>query len=117
MRTMRVYSHPVKYTDKDGNTKDITLDIQSRAGGGFETKDNSIKTTFGAKLSEGIRLQSEDVDIKLIPANSLNRATLSEDNKTVSYTLDEKTTLEYSLTYTGFKEDIVVNEYTGQTEY
>ena len=117
MRTMRVYSHPVKYTDKDGNTKDITLDIQSRVGGGFETKDNSIKTTFGAKLSEGIRLQSEDVDIKLIPANSLNRATLSEDNKTVSYTLDEKTTLEYSLTYTGFKEDIVVNEYTGQTEY
>lgn len=117
MRTMRVYSHPVKYTDKDGNTKDITLDIQSRPGGGFETKDNSIKTTFGAKLSEGIRLQSEDVDIKLIPANSLNRATLSEDNKTVSYTLDAKTTLEYSLTYTGFKEDIVVNEYTGQTEY
>lgn len=117
MRTMRVYSHPVKYTDKDGNTKDITLDIQSRPGGGFETKDNSIKTTFGAKLSDGIRLQSEDVDIKLIPANSLNRATLSEDSKTVSYTLDEKTTLEYSLTYTGFKEDIVVNEYTGQTEY
>ena len=117
MRTMRVYSHPVKYTDKDGNTKDITLDIQSRPGGGFETKDNSIKTTFGAKLSDGIRLQSEDVDIKLIPANSLNRATLSEDNKTVSYTLDAKTTLEYSLTYTGFKEDIVVNEYTGQTEY
>lgn len=117
MRTMRVYSHPVKYTDKDGNTKDITLDIQSRPGGGFETKDNSIKTTFGAKLSEGIRLQNEDVDIKLIPANSLNRATLSEDNKTVSYTLDAKTTLEYSLTYTGFKEDIVVNEYTGQTEY
>ncbi len=117
MRTMRVYSHPVKYTDKDGNTKDITLDIQSRPGGGFETKDNSIKTTFGAKLSDGIRLQSEDVDIKLIPANSLNRATLSEDSKTVSYTLDEKTSLEYSLTYTGFKEDIVVNEYTGQTEY
>ncbi len=117
MRTMRVYSHPVKYTDKDGNTKDITLDIQSRAEGGFETKDNSIKTTFGAKLSDGIRLQSEDVDIKLIPANSLNQATLSEDSKTVSYTLDTKTTLEYSLTYTGFKEDIVVNEYTGQTEY
>ncbi|MBQ3599170.1 MAG: DNRLRE domain-containing protein [Clostridia bacterium] len=117
MRTMRVYSHPVKYTDKDGNTKDITLDIQFRPGGGFETKDNSIKTTFGAKLSDGIRLQSEDVDIKLIPANSLNQATLSEDSKTVSYTLDEKTTLEYSLTYTGFKEDIVVNEYTGQTEY
>lgn len=31
--------------------------------------------------------------------------------------MDNKTSLEYSLTYTGFKEDIVVSEYTGQTEY
>lgn len=117
MRTMRVYSHPVKYTDEDGNIKDITLDIKSRTGGGFETKDNNIKTTFGSRLSEGIRLQHENVDIKLIPANKNIAPVLSEDNKTVSYTLDEKTSLEYSLTYTGFKEDIVVSEYTGQTEY
>ena len=116
-RTMRVYSHPVKYTDKDGNIKDITLDIQARDGGGFETKDNSIKTTFGNKLSDGIRLQHESVDIKLIPANKNISSVLSEDNKTVSYTLDTKTSLEYSLTYMGFKEDIVVKEYTGQTEY
>ena len=116
-RTMRVYSHPVKYTDKDGNIKDITLDIQARDGGGFETKDNSIKTTFGNKLSDGIRLQHESVDIKLIPSSKNISSVLSEDNKTVSYTLDEKTSLEYSLTYMGFKEDIVVKEYTGQTEY
>ena len=116
-RTMRVYSHPVKYTDDDGNIKDITLDIQSRAGGGFETKDNSIKTTFGAKLSDGIRLQHENVDIKLIPANKNITPVLSEDKQTVTYTLDTKTSLEYSLTYMGFKEDIVVSEYTGQTEY
>lgn len=116
-RTMRVYSHPVKYTDDDGNIKDITLDIQSRADGGFETKDNSIKTTFGAKLSDGIRLQHENVDIKLIPANKNITPVLSEDKQTVTYTLDTKTSLEYSLTYMGFKEDIVVSEYTGQTEY
>ena len=39
------------------------------------------------------------------------------DSETVSYYYDNRTTLEYSLTYTGFKEDIVVSEYTGQTEY
>ena len=33
------------------------------------------------------------------------------------YTLDAVTSLEYELTYAGFKEDIVVREYTGQTEY
>ncbi len=39
------------------------------------------------------------------------------DKKTISYNYDEKTNIEYSLTYTGFKEDIVVSEYNGQTEY
>ena len=39
------------------------------------------------------------------------------DANTVAYPYDAKTTVEYSLTYTGFKEDIVVSEYTGQTTY
>ena len=44
-------------------------------------------------------------------------ASLSSDKRTVTYSCGEKTAFEYSLTYTGFKEDIVVSEYTGQTEY
>ena len=39
------------------------------------------------------------------------------DKMTVVYEYDTKTSYEYSLTYLGFKEDIVVSEYTGQTEY
>ena len=44
-------------------------------------------------------------------------ATMEEDKETVSYEIDSVTSYEYELTYAGFKEDIVVNEYTGQTEY
>lgn len=39
------------------------------------------------------------------------------DNKTVLYDYDSKTAIEYSLNYTGFKEDIIVSEYIGQPEY
>lgn len=87
------------------------------------------------RLSEGISLAGNGTDIRLVPViptqamGALNlpqsrtamNLTTSEavrinDNK-IQYRYDEKTTIEYSLTYTGFKEDIVVSEYTGQTIY
>lgn len=47
----------------------------------------------------------------------ISHAAARINEKTIQYRYDSKTTIEYSLTYTGFKEDIVVSEYTGQTEY
>lgn len=41
----------------------------------------------------------------------------AENTKKVEYVADENTSYVYGLTYGGFKEDIVVSEYTGQTEY
>ena len=55
-------------------------------------------------------------DVSIAPTKISPVAELVDD-KTVSYVLDSKTSYEYSLTYSGFKEDIVVSEYTGQTEY
>ena len=115
-QTMKVYSHPVKYIDEKGKVQDISTDIKLNANGTFETKANSIKTTFSKVLKDGITLKHDMVNIRLV-SDKLSNAKLSEDNKIVSYVYDDKTTLEYSLTYTGFKEDIIVNEYTGQTEY
>ena len=166
---MRVFAFPVKYTDSNGKTKDITLDIKENADGGFITAANSIITTFPENEEDGIRLEYEDINISLVSYESyfvtpaleeettesiapvvstgtmfiedewskkamllqieeqlatkeediyvLEGAVLSEDKTTVSYAWQDKTSLEYSLTYTGFKEDIVVEEYTGQTEY
>lgn len=120
---MKLYSYPVKYVDNDGETKDITTDIKQVKDGSFQTADSDIITTFSKRLSDGISMEHKNVDITMIPVMKNQRSTtelvsvLSEDSKTVTYPFGTETTLEYSLTYTGFKEDIVVNEYTGQTEY
>lgn len=122
-KTMRVYSHPVKYIDKGGEAKDISLKIKKGSYGTFTTSEHEIITTFESELKEGISLEYEDVDITMIPTvnNSVEQsktvATMEEDERTVSYKVDDITTFEYELTYAGFKEDIVVNEYNGQTEY
>lgn len=124
--TMRVYSDPVKYVDDNGIVRDITTDLEALSDGSFRTADNNVVTTFAKQLSDGITLAYDDIEIKMLPAipdtASASRfgsapTASSADGKTVSYAYGNSTTLEYTLTYSGFKEDIVVSEYTGQTEY
>lgn len=130
-RTAYFYDHPVKYIDSAGEIKDISLDIaEADVAGHFKTAANSSVTTFSKNVTDGISLRNGDSNISLVPhlpsavtktltaEKAVANATAKKiDSKTVAYTYDDKTTLEYSLTYTGFKEDIVVSEYTGQTEY
>ncbi len=130
-RTAYFYDHPVKYIDSAGEIKDISLDIaEADVAGQFKTAANSSVTTFSKNVTDGISLRSGDSNISLVPhlpsaatktlttEKAVANATARKiNNKTVAYTYDDKTTLEYSLTYTGFKEDIVVSEYTGQTRY
>ena len=134
-KTMYLYDFPVKYVDTNGIIRDVSLDIADTVAG-FETASGSAVTTFATNMSDGISLRGNDVEISLVPllpvtigsgsmassassaAGSVASRTATRiDSKTIAYPYDAKTTIEYSLTYTGFKEDIVVSEYTGQTEY
>ena len=129
--TAYYYDHPVKYVNEAGKIKDITLNIaESNVAGQFETAANSCVTTFSRNATDGIGLRSDNTAISLVPhlpaaatknmsaAKATNTAVAKQiDSKRIAYTYDDKTTLEYSHTYTGFKEDIVVSEYTGQTRY
>ena len=117
--TMRVYSHPVKYTDENNEVQDISLDIKENTDGSFSTAEHEIITTFEKDLSDGIRLSYDDLEIKMVPEMETNDTVTasSDDTESVEYIVDDITSYVYELTYSGFKEDIVVAEYTGQTEY
>jgi len=139
-KTMYTFDYPVKYQTAAGEIQDISLDIADSLStdAAFVSASADAVTTFSANLSDGISLSGNGVQIGLIPllptsssgnnmaqtgsmgatsGNLTLHTAIRLDEKTVSYYYDDKTTIEYSLTYTGFKEDIVVSEYTGQTEY
>ncbi len=123
-KTMYIYDHPVKYRDEQGQTHDISLDIADTDDTAypFRTRANSAVTVFPASLPDGITLSGNGVNLRLaaqLPTGNvaLNHKARRVDTQKIAYTYDAKTTIEYGLTYTGFKEDIVVSEYTGQTEY
>ena len=116
--TLRMFKHPVKYQDGSGKIRDISLSLAKQPDGRITQADHFVKTTFGKTLDGGIALEWQDVSLSLIPETQERvSAVLSEDEKTVSYALDRSTSYLYGLTYAGFKEDIVVSSYTGQTEY
>ncbi len=77
----------------------------------------SVSLTLNSSLNEGAAVGNDTLVVPSIGTIIADSTVTKLDNETVSYYYDNKTTLEYSLTYTGFKEDIVVSEYTGQTEY
>lgn len=115
--TMRVFGHPVKYIDEEGITRDISLEIKENSDGRLASSQHMVDVIFNSDLNNGINLRYQDLDITMRSDTMCGKARLSEDNKKVDYAADEKTSYVYSLTYAGFKEDIVVKEYTGQTEY
>lgn len=113
--TMRVYRHPVKYVDAQGEVRDITLKIARQKSGKLIAVSHAVDISFEKKLSDGISLKYQDTDIRMVPVGIADAVLTGEE--TVSYAIDENTSYEYTLTYAGFKEDIVVKNYTGQTEY
>lgn len=132
--TIYLFDYPVKYITSRGEVDDISLEIKdtNTANIPYSTASGNAVTTFSRNATDGITLSDNDVSVTLFPIipeitasatakiggdSSSSSLVTRIDNKTVAYNYDNKTTIEYSLTYTGFKEDIVVAEYTGQTEY
>lgn len=130
-KTLYIYDYPVKYISESGEIKDVRLDVTENPAnqGAFQSIENSIKVYFPKNIGEGISLNNDAISVSLIPLLPIEiqpligkpfsgkRYTANLYSDTVVYSVDDKTSYEYTPTYTGYKEDIVVSEYTGQTEY
>ena len=100
--TLRMFSHPVKYIDNSGETKDISLEINKNKDGSYGTTDHIVKAEFGSDISKGINLNYDDINIGMIAEiDNANQVVpvLSDDFKSLSYNIDDKTSFVYSLTY------------------
>ncbi|MBQ3061972.1 MAG: hypothetical protein IJD02_05980, partial [Lachnospiraceae bacterium] len=64
-KTMYSFGHPIKYKDKEGNIKDISLNLKSNGKGDYVSEESDVITTFPETLSTGINLSKEDEDINV----------------------------------------------------
>lgn len=117
---LRAFKHPVKYVDANGQIKDISLTFKRDLFGSVSSYEHPVKMTFAKSIDSGISASYEEIKISLVPnftGDISAKAVLSEDSKAVTYSVSDETSYVYKLTCAGFKEEIVVNQYTGQTKY
>lgn len=116
-KTVYYLDEAVKFVDTDGVVQEIDLTLTSTAGG-YTTVHNSFDLTIPTNPSSGVTLLWNGNAVRLIPQGGVLRETVVENN-TVRYPgyYGNGTTLVYTPTLSGVKEDIILDYYTGQTTF
>jgi len=121
------YDYPVKYYDSDNQLQDksnVFKATETKDGIAYIPESNDIKTVVPGTLSSGISLEYRDINVRMVYAGNAEKeytgasvASLSEDKRSVSYAISDKSSLDYALTYNGFKEEIVLSSYEGVSSW
>ncbi len=125
--TLYMFGMDVKYTDESGEIKDKSTKL-ALSEEGYYNPDNDIRVNFAKDLENGVSVMYNDIVISVRPAElkesvkqaELQRIALPEEDereRVVYADAFEKADIVYTPTFDGFKEDIVVNEYNGVSEY
>ncbi|HBL83329.1 MAG: hypothetical protein A2Y17_05425 [Clostridiales bacterium GWF2_38_85] len=127
--SMYIFEQPVKYVDENGIIQDKStelIDITNKNNGyRYSNYKNDVKLLFPDIIdkSKGIVLEYNNIKLELMPVSDLHgnakiNSVDRKDNKNnaVNYSdvFCDNISLRYTATFNGVKEDIILNEYTGQ---
>ena len=126
--TMYLFAEPVKYTDEYGNKKDksTALTLKNNA---YTMAENDITVSFPREAANGISVSKGAINITMSPVATAvsDRLTASTDteaklgrlseNKMVYTDVFAGASLVYTPLYSGFKEDIVLDNFDGVNEF
>ena len=140
--TVYIFGDDIKYRNKNGKIvdKDISIvssySLMGKGSYSYETKSNDVKSYFPATLSSDstVKIAYGDYEISMTPKNDAvgkesKRAQVVGENETLKKSVNDSFTVKNSIcyeetinsdidivfetTYSGLKEDIVLNRYTG----
>ena len=128
------FSEPISFIDDDGSLVYKDTNIKENAnktiknrGFDYENGPNDYKMYFSKNVKKGILLvPSNGNEISISPVNSASSEgeieTFTDDGKdyqaiTYKKTFDNDTDIRYTPQLNGVKEEIIVNKYTGVTNY
>lgn len=122
-RALYIFDSPVKYMSDDGTIIDKSNKV-IKSGNAFKSESNDIEVTLPLSLSSGITVDDEELNLSMRPIRNNNLARLLSVGKksgaeSVKYedVFDEYTDVEYTYTYDGVKEDIVLEKYNGINKF
>lgn len=119
--TVSVYKfgENIKYIDKDGNIKD-KANILTHKGKYYTNENNDINSYFPEDIHNGVEIRYDNVVIKTTPIISKDtdaKINVSDENIVFAGVFGENTSVVYTPTYSGYKEDIILDAYTGINQF
>ncbi|MBE7065106.1 MAG: hypothetical protein E7384_04760 [Ruminococcaceae bacterium] len=136
--SMNIFPIDVKYTDYDGVVRDKSnkiydlwsLDAKTIKGKNlisedlplyeYVSKDNDIVTKYPSKISDGVVSLYDDIEIKIYPEYCnpyAAEAKITDDTVIYENAFCDGIDIKYNSTFTGVKDDIIVNENLGIEEF
>lgn len=121
-RALYLFSENVTYIDENGDVADKSNNAV-RKGRAFVNEGNDVEIILPATLTAGIAVHSDELNITMKPltdsiGRSLSTAVQTEED-TVLYSdvFDSSTDIEYTYTYSGVKENIILESYNGKNSF
>ncbi len=121
-RTLYLFGENVKYITDDGEIADKSNTAVNK-GRAYVNEANDVEIILPATLTAGIAVNSDELSITMKPltggiGRSLSPAVKTEDD-TVMYSdvFDNYTDIEYTYTYSGVKENIILESYNGKNSF
>lgn len=122
-RALYIFDSPVKYISDDGDVVDKSNKVIKK-GNVFKSESNDIEVTLPFSLSSGIAVDDEELNLSMRPISNNNLVRVLSVGKksgeeSVKYedVFDEYTDIEYTYTYDGVKEDIILEKYNGTNKF
>lgn len=122
MRALYLFSENVKYIDENGDVADKSNNAV-RKGRAFVNEGNDVEIILPATLMAGIAVIGDELNITMKPLTDKIGRSLSPAKKTADDTVvysdvfDSSTNIEYTYTYGGVKENIILESYNGKNSF
>lgn len=121
-RSLYLFGENVKYIDGNGEVADKSNDAVRR-GNAYVNEGNDVEVVLPATLTTGIAITDDELNITMKPltdkiGRSLSPAVKTADDTVVySDVFDSSTDIEYTYTYGGVKENIILESYNGKNSF
>ena len=121
-RSLYLFGENVKYVDENGEVADKSNDAVRR-GRAYVNEGNDVEVILPATLTTGIAVTDDELNITMKPltdkiGRSLSPAVKTADDTVVySDVFDNSTDIEYTYTYGGVKENIILESYNGKNSF
>lgn len=118
-RTVYVLDDYTKFYDTNGDIieKDLNL-VESENG--YTVRKNDIELSMPYVLNDGINIKYSDISMSMFPNFECEDIAVAKAyNETVVYenAFGQNTSLVYTPTFSGIKEDIIISEYNGVSTF